>query len=269
MGDLHVYCVLLALRVRSQRVYGPSFAIDVLGSVLFGLIEFAEVWIVFHNVTSLGGMTFAQVCLLFGISHTGYAASQVLFGHVDRVPLYLRTGTFEAFYLRPLGLLGQLITSEVALRRLGWLIVGLGALGYAVVVNDLPATPRTAALLMLGVSGSAAIFGGIFVWAAALQFFLIDGDEATNAFSYGGRYASQQPASIFPTPLLVAFAVAVPVAFTGYLPALALLELPAPANAPWLDPMLAWATPLVAAWVWLVAFALWRWGTRHYQGGGG
>ncbi len=269
MGDLHAYRVIVASRVRSQSIYGPSFATDVLGSVLFGLIEFAEVWIVFHNVTSLGGMTFAQICLLFGISHTGYAASQILFGHVDRVPQYLRSGTFDAFCLRPLSLLGQLVTSEVALRRLGWLVVGVGALGYAVVANDLPATAGTAALLSLGVGSSAAIFGGIFVWAAALQFFLIDGEEATNAFSYGGRYASQQPASIFPAPLLIAFTVALPVAFTGYVPALALLGLPAPANAPWLDPVLAWATPLVAAWVWLVAAILWRWGTRHYQGAGG
>ena len=31
----------------------------------------------------------------------------------------------------------------------------------------------------------------------------------------------------------------------------------------------AWCTPLAAVWVWVAAMALWRWGTRHYQSGGG
>lgn len=268
MGDLRAYAVLLASRVRSQRAYTASFAIEVAASMLFGFIEFAEVWIVFHNIRSLGGMTFEQVCLLFGLSNTGYALSQIVVGHVDRIPHYLRSGTLEVFHLRPLSLLGQLVTSEVALRRIGWLVVGLGALAYAIVANELPATPRTAALLTLGVACSAAIFGALFVWAAALQYVLIDGQEATNAFTYGGRYASQQPTSLFGMPLLLIF-VAVPVAFTGYLPALALLELPAPTVAPWLDPALAWAAPAVAAIAWLVALVLWRWGVRHYQGAGG
>jgi len=58
----------------------------------------------------------------------------------------------------------------------------------------------------------------------------------------------------------------VPVAFTAYLPTLAMLGLPAPFGLPaWL----AWLTPLAAGWVWLVAGGLWRQGTRHYQGGAG
>ncbi len=114
------YATILASRLRSQRVYGTSFALDVSASLLFGLIEFVEVWIVFHNVRSFGGLSFDQICLLFGLSHCAYALSQVLVGHVDTLPTFLREGTMEAFYLRPLSLLGQLVTSEIALRRLAW-----------------------------------------------------------------------------------------------------------------------------------------------------
>ena len=87
--------------------------------------------------------------------------------------------------------------------------------------------------------------------------------------TYGGRYASQQPASIFPPYLVGVFVVAVPVAFVGYVPTLALLGLSAPATIGWLDPRLAWATPAIAGMVWLVVSELWRLGVRHYQGGGG
>ena len=57
-----------------------------------------------------------------------------------------------------------------------------------------------------------------------------------------------------------------PVVFTAYLPTLAILQLPGPAAA---ASWAAWCTPLAAAWVWVAAMTLWRWGTRHYQSGGG
>lgn len=263
------YRMLLGSRIRSQRMYTTSFVLDVVGSLLVGLVEFAEVWIVFHNVETFGGMTFAQICLLFGISHVGFSFSQVLFGHVDRIPLYLRTGTLEAFYLRPLSVLGQLVTSEVAFRRLGWGALSVVVLTWALAVVDIVWSPAKVALLVLALASSIALFAALFVAAAGLQFFLVDGQEMTNAFTYGGRYASQQPASIFTRGLVIAFVVAVPVAFTGYVPTLGLLDLPAPRTLPWLGPQLAWFAPLVAAWTWVLALLCWRVGARHYQGGGG
>ena len=57
-----------------------------------------------------------------------------------------------------------------------------------------------------------------------------------------------------------------PVAFTAYLPTLAILDLPGP---PRLPTWLVWCTPVAAlAWVWAGGAVLWRWGTRHYQAGG-
>ncbi|GMA38417.1 ABC transporter permease [Mobilicoccus caccae] len=265
----HAYRLLVLSRIRSQQAYSTSFALDVVASILVGLVEFAEVWIVFHNVDSLGGLSFAQVCLLFGIAHVGFSFSQVLFGHVDRIPLYLRTGTLEAFHLRPLSVLGQLVTSEVALRRLGWGALSVVILGWALTVVDIAWSPAKAVLLALCLASSIALFAALFVAAAGLQFFLVDGQEMTNAFTYGGRYASQQPASIFGRGLAVAFVFAVPVAFTGYVPALGLLDVAPPDSLSWLRPELAWATPLVAAWTWVLALGCWRIGTRHYQGGGG
>ncbi len=188
---------------------------------------------------------------------------------VAGVVAYLRTGTLETFHLRPLSLLGQLVTAEVTLRNIGWLGVACAALGYGLATNPVAWSPATVLLIVLSVASGAAIFSGVFVWAAALQFFLIDGREGVNAFTYGGRYASQQPTSILPAPLLVLFVAVVPVAFTGYLPTLALLGRTAPPQLPWLNPALAWAAPLVAGGVWLVALGLWRLGVRHYQGGGG
>lgn len=261
------YAAVIASRIRAQRSYRTSFALDMVGSLLIGLTEFGEVWVVFHNVDTLGGLDFHAILLLFGLANLTFSLADMVVGHVDELPRYVRTGTLDAFYLRPQPVLAQLMTSEFQLRRLARTAVALVALGFGIALNDVSLLdPRAVTLLLLSLVCGVAIFGGLFVCAAGVQFFLINGAEVTNAFTYGGSYAAAQPASIFPAPLKLVFGFIIPVAFTAYLPTLAILELPGPAGLPsWL----AWGLPLAAGWVWLMALTIWRWGSRHYQGGGG
>lgn len=273
MGELRetarVYRVILASRLRAQRQYRASFTTDILGSILLALVEFGEVWIIFHNVRVFGGQTMSQSVLQFGIAQIGYAGAQLIVGHVDRMPAMIRTGTLEVLYLRPLSVLGQILTSELQLRRIGWAAVATSCLTYGLIINPITWSLGAVTLLALSVLSSIALFAAIFTAAGAAQFWLVNAPEVTNAFTYGGRYASQQPMTILPRPLLVLFTALVPVAFAGYLPMRALLGLPAPEAIAWLDPRLAWAAPVVAGLAWLVTGTWWRLAIRHYQGAGG
>ncbi|MBF6074540.1 ABC transporter permease [Nocardia beijingensis] len=260
------YVAVLRSRLRAQRSYRLSFASELLSAFLVGLVELAEVWLIFRTARVLGGLDLDAALLLFGLSNTSFALSQVLFGHLDTLPALIRMGQLDAYHLRPQPLLLQLITSDISLRRFARASVSIVALAAGAARNDIAWTSETAALLTLTLVGGIALFGGIFVCAAGLQFYLIDGSELTNSFTYGGSFAATQPASVFPTPMRLLFGFAIPVSFTAYLPTLALLGLPGP---PLLPTWLAWLTPVAALWVWLLALGLWRSGTRHYQGGGG
>ncbi|MET9487832.1 ABC-2 family transporter protein [Nocardia sp. NPDC006630] len=260
------YRAVLASRLRAQRAYPLSFATDVFSAFLIGLVEFAEMWVIFRNVPQLGGLNLNAMLLVFGMSNTSFSIADMLVGHADTLPTYIRMGKLDAFYLRPQPLLLQLMTSDIALRRVARIGVAATVLGFGLARNDIDWTATHLALFALTLTSGIAIFAGLFVAAAGVQFFLIDGSELTNAFTYGGSYASMQPASVFPAPMKLIFGFLVPVAFTSYLPAIALLGLRGPALLPaWL----AWASPLAALWVWLAALYSWRLGTRHYQGGGG
>jgi len=265
-GRLRPYRAVLSSRVRSQRAYRASFATDLAGSGLVGAVELAEVWVLFHNVTALGGLRFNQILLVFGLADLAFSLADLSCGHLDTLPAYIRAGTLDVFYLRPQPVLLQLITSDIALRRLARAGVGLASLSAGLVTSGAPWGPRTAALLALGLASGYATFAGLFVWAAGLQFFLLDGAEMTNAFVYGGRYAATQPAAVWTRPLKAVFGFFFPMAFTAYLPALAILRLPGP---PWLPSWLGWCGPAAAAWTWAMGLLCWRWGMRRYQGGGG
>lgn len=265
-GVLEPYRAVLASRMRAQRSYRSNFRIDLSSSFLVGFVELAEVWVLFHNVDSLGGITFTQVLLVFGIADFCFSIADMVVGHCDQLPTYLRAGTLDVFYLRPQPLLLQLVTSDISLKRLSRAMVGLGAMVTALVINDIDWGLSAVLLLAVSLVSGIVMFAAMFVWAGGLQFFLINGAEMTNAFVYGGRYAATQPAAVWNRPLTVVFGFFFPMAFTAYLPVVTLLGLP---GTDLLPSWLGWCAPLAAVWAWSMALLCWRWGLRHYQGGGG
>ncbi len=266
MADrLAPYRVLLASRVRSQTAYRQSFALDVLGSVSIGLVEFGEVYIIFANVDALGGLDFAGVAIVFALANLAFALADLAVGHLDQLPTYLRTGTLDAFLLRPLPVLAHLVTSDISLRRLGRAAVALVILGAVLPLADITWTPARVTILLIAPLAGAAIFAALFVIAGSVQFWLVEGAEVTAAFTYGGSYAASFPASVFAVPMRVFFTFVVPAGFVAYLPTLVLLDEPGPAGLPqWLG----WCTPLAAVAIWCVALLGWRTGLRHYTGAG-
>lgn len=265
-GVLDGYRAILSSRLRAQQVYRLSFLMDMLGTLLVGLTELAEVWVIMHSIDALGGLTLPAMILLFGICNLSWALADLVVGHLDEIPRYLRAGTLEVFYVRPLPVLLQLVTSEVSLRRLGRLTVGLACLVAGLLLTDVPWSGRAVAILALAVVCGSVIFAALFIAAAGVQFWLINAPEMTNAFTYGGSYAAQQPARVFPPWLRWLFLFVIPVSWVAYVPTLGLLGLPGPAPLPTWAP---WCLPAVAALTLAAALGLWRLGSRHYQGGGG
>ena len=49
------YRAVLGSRVRAQRSYRASFRLDLASSLLVGLVELAEIWVLFRSAGTLGG----------------------------------------------------------------------------------------------------------------------------------------------------------------------------------------------------------------------
>ena len=259
------YGALVRSRVAAQASYRTSFALDLAAQVLLVLVEFAEVYIVFHQVDSLGGFDFGEVALMYGLAVTGFGLADLAVGHVDRLPYYVRTGTFDAFLLRPLSALGQLVTSDFSLRRLGRVGSSIVVLVLALSAVDVDWTPARALLLVVTPLAGAAIFSAVFVATSAIGFYVVEGTEFANAFTYGGNYLSSFPFTVFGTAIRRFFTFVVPAAFVAYLPTLALLGRPDPTGLPtWLS----WCAVPVAVLASAAAGLTWRAGLRHYVGAG-
>lgn len=259
------YVALVRSRVAAQATYRASFAIELASQVLLVLVEFVEVYVVFHQVDALGGFDFAEVSLMYGLSACAFGLADMAVGHVDRLSAYVRTGTFDAFLLRPLSALGQLVTSDFSLRRLGRVATGAVVLVVALVVAHIAWTPARAALLVVTPLAGAVIFGAVFVATCTIGFWVVEGMEFANAFTYGGSYLSSFPFTVFGPVIRRFFTFVVPAGFVAYLPALALLGREDPLGLPgWLS----WSALPVSLLAAVAALAIWRSGLRRYVGAG-
>ena len=259
------YLAIIRSRVAAQASYRASFAIELGSQVLLVLVEFVEIYVVFHQVDTLGGFDYAEVAVMYGLAVASFGVADLAVGHVDRLPAYLRAGTFDSFLLRPLSALGQLVTSDFTLRRLGRVGTGVVVLGIALHAADIDWTPARIGLLVLTPVAGAVIFSAVFVATSTVGFWVVEGMEFANAFTYGGNYLSSFPFTVFGPTIRRFFTFLVPVAFVAYLPALALLGREDPLGLPgWLS----WCSLPVSVLAMAAALLLWRTGLRRYVGAG-
>jgi ABC-2 type transport system permease protein len=214
----------------------------------------------------LGGLRLGPALLVFALANLTFSLADVVTGHLDELPRFIRTGTLDAMLVRPLPLLAQLVTSDISLRRLGRAGLALVVLLVALPLAVPHWTPSSVGMLLLAPVTGTAIFAALFTAAAGAQFWLVEGAELTNGFTYGSSYVASYPASVLAPPVRVFFTFVLPATFTAYLPALVVCDLPGPT---WLPGGLGWWSPLAAVGAWLGAAALWRSGVRHYTGAGG
>lgn len=258
--------MLVAARVRAQLGYRRSFTADLLGQLLFVGLDLVELVGVLGRAPSVGGLGFRELFLVFALAQLAFALGALVLGQLDEVSDRVRAGTVDVVLVRPMSALVQIATDDIALRRVGRLVVAAVVLPVALAGSGIEWTAARVALAAATPLCGAAVFASLFVVAGAISFFLLDGREFGNAFTYGGNYLAQWPVGLLPTALSRLFTFVLPAAFVAYLPALALLGRTGLAPVPaWL----CWCPPLGTAVAALLAVLAWRAALRRYTGGGG
>jgi ABC-2 type transport system permease protein len=164
------YKKIIYARLRSQLTYRTSFALDCLGQMLGQATELITILVLFSRVSSLGGFSAGEVLLMYALASTAFGLADLVVGELDALPHHIRKGTFDVLLLRPLGTLPQLVTSDVELRRLGRVAVGLAVLGYVLSTAGIHWTAATVVLVAITPVAGALILGSVWVASTAVSF---------------------------------------------------------------------------------------------------
>ena len=242
-----------------------SFAMTVVASMMASFLDFIELLVIFSLVPALAGWSIAEVSFLYGITSLAFAFCDLFVGQLDSLSRMVRSGTFDAILVRPLGSLGQVVSSDIALRRVGKLVQGTAILTYAIASLDIPWTAGRALMLPVMIASASVIFASIWIAGATIAFWVVDSVEIVNSITYGGNYLTQHPLGVFGPWLRRMMAFVIPLAFVNYFPALYVIDKVDPLGYP---EALRFLSPVVAVACALVARVAWRFAIRRYRSTG-
>jgi ABC-2 type transport system permease protein len=244
--------------------YRLSFGLQVVGVLGATFLDFIAILILFSRVSSLGGWSLWEVAFLYGTSYLPFTFADMFVGRIERLGEWIRTGQFDVVLARPLGTLGQALTSDADVRKVGAFAQGATVFGLALANTHVAWTPAKLLVLVLMLLSGFVIFCSVWIGTNAAAFWLVNVREASNAFTYGGNFVTQYPLDIFATWFRRLFAFVIPIAFVNFFPSLFILDKP---SDPW-PAAFRFASPFVAVGTVAVAAIVWRAGIRRYTSTG-
>jgi ABC-2 type transport system permease protein len=258
-----LYFKYLRMLFKAQMQYRASFLLLSIGQCVAPLTVFAGLYILFQRFGQIQGWSFYEVALTFGVIHMAFSISECFARGFDSFSVLVGGGDFDRLLVRPRGTVVQVMGSRFEFTRIGRLAQGTIVLVWAIAGLDIVWTAPKLATLALMVTSGVFIFTGIFILAATLCFWTIQGLEVANIFTDGGREMAQYPLNIYEKWATRFFTFVIPFGCVNYYPLLYVLD--RTNSGPDIAYMLA---PLAGIAFIIPCLLVWRFGVRHYRSTG-
>lgn len=259
---MRLYLKYLLILFKSQMQYRTSFWLLTLGQFFIPFSVFAGLYFLFQRFGQIKGWDFFEVALCFAVIHMAFAISECFARGFDSFSNLVVNGEFDRLLVRPQNTIVQVLGSRFEFTRFGRLLQSLIVLAWAISSLSIEWTVLKMITLLLMVTGGVFIFTGIFMLAATMCFWTIQGLEVANIFTDGGKEMAQYPLNIYHQWVLRFFTFIIPFGCVNYLPLLYILD-----RTSGNDPLYVLA-PIAGLLFILPCLLVWRFGVRHYRSTG-
>ncbi len=253
-----LYFKYLKILIKAQVQYRLSFWMLAAGQFLMPFFLFAGMYFLFARFGSIKGWSFYEAALCFSIIHMAFAISQCFARGFDFFSDLVVNGEFDRILVRPQSTIIQVMGSKIEITRIGRLLQSIVVFGWAVFNIPIHWDIFKVATLFLMIISGVFIFTGIFILAAALCFWTIQGLEVVNIITDGGREMAQYPLDIYKKWVTRFFTLVIPFGCVNYLPLLFLLDRVEDTS------VLYMLAPLYGIFFIIPCLFIWEFSVRHY-----
>ena len=259
---MKLYWKCLLIHLKSQMQYRTSFWLLSLGQFFIPFSVFAGLYFLFERFGQIKGWQFYEVALCFSIIHMSFSISECFARGFDMFSSLVRKGDFDRLLVRPRSTFVQVLGSQFEFTRVGRMLQSLIVLIWALANLSIEWSLLKAATLGLMIASGVLLFTGIYILAATMCFWTVQGLEVANIFTDGGREMAQYPLNIYQKWVTRFFTYVIPFGTVNYIPLLYLLG---KINR---HELLYMLTPLAGSLFILPCLAVWQFGVRHYRSTG-
>ncbi|MGG1675586.1 ABC transporter permease [Neobacillus sp. NRS-1170] len=259
---MKLYFKYLQILFKSQMQYRTSFWLLTVGQFFIPFAVFAGLYFLFERFGQIKGWQFFEVALCFAVIHMSFSLSECFARGYDMFSSLVVRGDFDRILVRPRSTFIQVLGSKFEFTKAGRLLQSALVLIWALHNLSIDWTPIKAITLVLMVASGVFIFTGIYMLAATMCFWTVQGLEVANIFTDGGREMAQYPLNIYQKWVTRFFTFVIPFGTVNYLPLLYTLG---KNNG---DDLLYILTPVLGSLFFLPCLLVWQIGVRHYRSTG-
>jgi ABC-2 type transport system permease protein len=243
--------------------YKFDFITSTVVQALMGLYDYFVIAVILWKFRTVFSWNVYEIGLLYAISRIGWGLYRLFCEEIERFENYIVRGDFDSILIRPWPSLYVLLSRNIDLTRLGWLVQGLG-----VGAISASALLRAGALSWAGVGhlviasvSTGFLFLAVGLATASAAFKIVRIEELQVFTENASSTATLYPLDIYPGWLKRLLLWVIPLGAGNYVPVRYLLG----KGGTWLN----LAVPPVAATVSLfVALRLWHLGESRYHSTG-
>ncbi|HEX9028841.1 MAG TPA: ABC-2 family transporter protein [Anaerolineales bacterium] len=255
-----LYWYFLLQRFKILMEYRVNFLIGASSTIILQAAGLLAIWVVMSQIPSLNGWSFDEVLLVYGMITLAKSINHMFADNLWTIGWqYIRSGSFDRFLVRPIDPLFHLLADRFCHDGLGNFLVGSLLVARASTSLGIQWTLPNLVYLALAVLSGGIIFIALNLITATSAFWIIDSIPVTQVVFNTHEFAAY-PLTIYNRAIGILMTWVIPYGFASFYPASHLLGRNVGS--------LAYAGPLVAALLLLIAYQVWLFGLRHYSGTG-
>ena len=259
---MSLYLKYLSILFKSQMQYRTSFWLLSAGQFFIPFTVFAGLYFLFERFGEIKGWQFFEVALCFAVIHMAFSLSECFARGFDNFSSLVVKGEFDRVLVRPRSTFIQVLGSKFEFTRVGRLLQSSLVLIWALSHLHIDWTFVKVLTLLFMVMSGVLIFIGIYMLAATICFWTVQGLEVANIFTDGGREMAQYPLTIYKKWVTRFFTYVIPFGTVNYLPLLSLIG--KVDGREWVYMLI----PLAGSLFIIPCLLVWELGVRHYRSTG-
>jgi ABC-2 type transport system permease protein len=259
---MKLYFKYVLILFKAQMQYKVSFWLLSFGQFFIPFSVFAGLYFLFERFGNIKGWNFFEVALCFSVVHMSFSISECFVRGFDAFSTLVSTGEFDRVLVRPRSTVLQVMGSKFEFTRVGRLLQSIFVLIWALFNLTISWDISKVLTLILMVTSGVFIFAGIFILAATLCFWTVQGIEVANIFTDGGREMSQYPLGVYKKWVTRFFTFVIPFGCVNYYPLMYVLG-KVKENV-----LLYMLSPIYGIVFIIPCLCVWRFGVKHYRSTG-
>ena len=258
---LRIYFRVASQYLKERMQYRADFFCDVIGMIVTNLFGIATFWVVFHNITEVGGFGFDEMLFMYGFALMAMSPQQLLLDNAWVLSNRVVNGDFIKYCFRPINVLFYFMSERVDVKGISQFGIGTAILVIAWNRLSIPVNMMNLIMFLVFWIGAVLICMALIILSSTFGF-MGGGTNAAVFLASDLKGYGSYPLTIFNKLLKFIFTFILPIGFVAYYPASYFLGIREG------NTVLTYLSPFIGAAFFWISCKIWEFFAERYAGTG-